>query len=145
MPDMVGLDKHRQTSLWGIADKAEADRNHRFENLYGCLNLDFLHDGWQKLNKRSAPGVDKVDCKTFARNLMGNLVLLLTSLLSGRCKARLVRRQYIPKPNGKERPLGILIIADKVLQSCCAMLLSAIYEAGGGRATGRPTRRRKKK
>jgi len=129
VPDMVGLDKHRQTSLWGIADKAKADPNHRFENLYGCLDIHFLHDGWRKLNKRSAPGVDKVDCRTFAHNLMGNLLLLLSSLLSRRYKARLVRRQYIPKPNGKKRPLGILIVADKVLQSCCAMLLSAIYEA----------------
>jgi hypothetical protein len=58
MPDTVGADHHKPTSLRGIANKAKADKRHRFRDLYRCLNVEFLLDGWSALNKDAARGGD---------------------------------------------------------------------------------------
>ncbi len=59
-PDKVGLDDCEQTSLRGIAIKAEANGKHRFQDLYRCLNASFLFQCWEDLNKDAASEVDKV-------------------------------------------------------------------------------------
>jgi len=128
MPDTVGPGKHKPTSLRGIADKAKADRQHRFQNFYSCLNVDYLLECWPLLNKNAASGVDKVTWHEYAENLHSNVEALVERLKSKRYRAKLVRRQYIPKENGKLRPLGIPVIEDKLVQLACARLLSAIYE-----------------
>lgn len=53
-PGMVGSEKRKPTSLRGIADKAKANKQHRFRNLYGCLNVGLLLDCWGELNKDAA-------------------------------------------------------------------------------------------
>ena len=128
MPDTVGPGKHKPTSLRGIADKAKADRQHRFQNFYSCLNVDYLLECWPLLNKNAASGVDKVTWHEYAENLHSNVEAVVDRLKSKRYRAKLVRRQYIPKENGKLRPLGIPVIEDKLVQLACARLLSAIYE-----------------
>lgn len=127
-PDTVGPEFRKPTSLRGIANKAKADKRHRFRDLYRCLNVDFLLDCWGDLNKDAASGVDGVTWTEYAENLHANIEALVARLKSKRYRARLVRRQYIPKENGKERPLGIPVIEDKLVQTACAKLLSAIYE-----------------
>jgi len=74
-------------------------------------------------------GVDGVSYADYARNLDTNLELLLDRLKSKRYRAPHVRRVYIPKAGGKERPLGIPTIEDKVVQHCAGILLESIYEA----------------
>ena len=64
----------------------------------------------------------------YAENLQANVEALVERLKSKRYRAKLVRRRYIPKDGGKKRPLGILVIEDKLLQTACARLMSAIYE-----------------
>ena len=54
MPDIVGSEQHEPTSLWAIANKAKADKHHRFRDLYRCLNAEFLLDCWSDLNKDAA-------------------------------------------------------------------------------------------
>jgi len=62
---------------------------------------------WHGLNKDAASGVDQLTAETYAANLEGNITDLAERVKAGRYRAKLVRRVYIPKENGKERPLGI--------------------------------------
>ena len=128
MPDKVGSDNHQPTSLRGIANKARVDKRHRFRDLYRCLNAELLHACWHDLNKDAASGVDKVTAEVYAEHLHTNIEALAQRLKAKSYRAKLVRRCYIPKENGKERPLGIPALEDKLVQLACAKLLTAIYE-----------------
>src|SRR6266404_3771125 len=100
-----------QTLLWGIADKAKRNRKYRFRNLYGLLK-----DCWQLVRKDAALGVDRISAAEYEQNLDENIHGLVERLKSKKYRARLVRRHYIPKGDGKLRPLGILVVEDKLLQ-----------------------------
>ena len=128
IPDKAGLDKDEQTSLRGIAQTAAANKQHRFRNLYGMLTFNALLTAWHSLNKRAASGVDKVTAEQYEVGLVGNLENLLDRLKRKSYKAKLVRRKYIPKENGKFRPLGIPALEDKIVQKAVATILEAIYE-----------------
>ena len=123
MPDKVGLEYHEQTSLWAISNKARHQKGHRFGNLYRELNEALLRKAWRRLNKSSASGVDRVSAHAYAQDLEANIADLVGRLKSRRYKARLVRRKYIPKDNGKQRPLGIPAVEDKLLQTAVSMLV----------------------
>ena len=117
-----------QTSLRGISNRAARDKGHRFGNLYGLLNERFLKWCFWQLKRDAAPGVDRVNFHEYRENLDENIASLVNQLKQKRYRAKLVRRQYIPKINGKLRPLGIPATNDKVLQFAVAKILSAIYE-----------------
>lgn len=117
-----------QTSLRGIAKRAKEDPKHRFGNLYSLLDEKNLTWCFPQLNRKAAPGVDGVDWTAFEADLIGNVSHLATALKEKRYKAKLVRRCNIPKPGGKQRPLGIPVIGDKLLQTAAAQILSAIFE-----------------
>ena len=117
-----------QTSLRGIANKAAQNRAHRFQNLYGLLTAGFLLWCWRSVNKKAAVGVDRVSACEYEENLSGNIESLVESVKGGWYRAKLVLRKYIPKVNGKRRPLGIPAIADKLLQIAVGKILGAIYE-----------------
>ncbi len=127
-PDNAGSEELKQTSLRGIANKAKANKQHRFQNLYRCLNKSLLRESWRELNKDAASGVDNVTAAEYSERLDSNLQTLAERLKSKRYRAKLVRRCYIPKENGKERPLGIPALEDKLVQLACTKLLTAIYE-----------------
>jgi RNA-directed DNA polymerase len=116
------------TSLQGIAEKAKADKQHRFQNLYRELNAEFLLSCWPDLNKDAASGVDKVTAKEYAEDLHNNIQKLADRLKGKNYRAKLVRRHWIPKDNGQLRPLGIPALEDKLVQVACAKILNAIYE-----------------
>jgi len=121
-------DKHMQTSLRGIAKRAKEVPKHRFGNLYSLLNEKNLTCCFPQLNRKAAPGVDAVDWTAFESNLQENVSHLVTALKEKWYKAKLVRRRNIPKPGGKQRPLGIPVIGDKLVQTAAAQILSAIFE-----------------
>jgi retron-type reverse transcriptase len=129
VPDNVGLGQYEQTSLRGIAIKAEACATHRFQNLYRWLNAPFLMNCWRDLNKNAASGVDKVTAEVYGENLEANIQTLAKRLKDKRYRAKLVRRCYIPKDNGKERPLGIPALEDRLVQLACAKILASIFES----------------
>ena len=129
VPDIVGLGQCEQTSLRGITIKAEANGKHRFQDIYRCLNAQFLYTCWKGLNKNAASGVDKVTAQAYEENLVGNIQALADRLKTKRYRAKLVRRCYIPKENGKQRPLGIPALEDRLVQLACSKLLTAIFEA----------------
>lgn len=118
----------KQTSLLGIARKAASDKGHRFQNLIGLLTVGYLLACWRLINKRAASGVDRQDARAYEANLRENVEGLVEAVKGGWCRAKLVLRRYIPKLNGKLRPLGIAAIADKVLQMGVTKILEEIYE-----------------
>jgi group II intron reverse transcriptase/maturase len=117
-----------QTSLLGIAKKARSDKRYRFRNLYRELNEELLLDSWRLLRKDAALGVDGVSAAEYEANLAENIRHLVECLKRKSYRAKLVRRHYIPKGEGKLRPLGIPAIEDKLLQLAVKRLLEAIYE-----------------
>ncbi|MCP4266609.1 MAG: group II intron reverse transcriptase/maturase [Candidatus Brocadiaceae bacterium] len=127
-PDNVGLEHAEPTFLQRISTKASTAKAHRFQNLYGCLNEALLHMAWRKLNKRGAAGVDKETVAQYGENLDSNISQLVKRLKRGDYRSRLIRRKYIPKGNGKERPLGIPVVEDRLLQGAARLLLEAIFE-----------------
>jgi RNA-directed DNA polymerase len=117
-----------QTSLEAISNKARREKKYRFRNLYGMINEGLLQESWKRLNKKAAPGVDKIIYEEYNRNIKNNIKNIVTKLKQKKYKAKLVRRLYIDKGNGKQRPLGIPAIEDKLVQHAAARILSAIYE-----------------
>ncbi|MFY9225271.1 MAG: group II intron reverse transcriptase/maturase [Blastocatellia bacterium] len=117
-----------QTSLQGIANKAAVKKEHRFENLFGMLNVENALDSWKLLNKKAAYGVDKISAQDYEQNLQQNVEELIKEVKEKTYRAKLIRRQYIPKANGKIRGLGIPATSDKLLQKMVARILEAIYE-----------------
>jgi len=117
-----------QTSLRGIAKKAQEQKKHRFGNLYEMLNEEFLQDCWRDIKKNAAYGVDRVSAREYEENLDENIRQLVERLKRKSYRAKLVRRQYIPKGEGKLRPLGIPATEDKLLQLAVKRILEAIYE-----------------
>ena len=117
------------TTLQGIANKAKKKKKYKFLNLYHLLNRDFLRECFYELKKNAAPGVDQVDFYEYQENLESNLEALVIRLKKGSYRAKLIRRKFILKPNGKLRPLGIPCTEDKIIQRGVAKILNAIYEA----------------
>jgi len=115
-------------SLQGIAEKAKREKKYRFRNLYGMVNEEYLIRVWRDIRKEAAYGVDRISAQEYQRNLVGNIRDLVGRLKRKSYRAKLVRRHYIPKENGKLRPLGIPAVEDKLLQLAVARILEAIYE-----------------
>ena len=116
------------TELNAIAFKAHTHRDHRFQNLYGQLTSDALYCAWGNLNKRSSAGIDGVTPSDFERRLPENIRRLHHQLKRNHYRVDDVKRVYIPKENGKERPLGLPTIEDKLVQQSVADMLQNIWE-----------------
>jgi len=116
------------TSLLGIANKAKARKQYVFRDLYVLLNEEYLHDCWGLIRKDAAHGVDGVSAQEYEQELDQNIHNLVEGLKRNFYHAKLVRRQYIPKPDGRMRPLGIPATQDKLMQLGVARILQAIYE-----------------
>jgi group II intron reverse transcriptase/maturase len=87
-----------------------------------------MHQAWKELNKSSAIADDDITVKEYGENLDVNLRGLVERLKQKRYRAKLIKRRYIPKENGKRRPLGIPALEDKIVQKAAAKVLTAIYE-----------------
>ena len=96
MPDTIGSEQHKPTSLRRIAEKAKADKQHRFRDLYRELNAGFLLSCWPGLNKNAASGVDRVTAEEYAKNLHDNIQNLAERLKGKNYRTKLVRRCWIP-------------------------------------------------
>ena len=116
------------TSLQGIAEKAQSQKQYRLRNLYGMLNEELLTESWREIKQHAASGVDQISAQDYEQHLEGNIRDLVESLKQKRYRAKLVKRHYIPKGNGQLRPLGIPAVEDKLLQVAVTRLLEAIYE-----------------
>ncbi|WP_207681267.1 group II intron reverse transcriptase/maturase [Desulfonema magnum] len=117
------------TSLRGMAEKSALRKEHRFQSLTNELTPEYLTWCRQQLNKKAAPGVDKITVREYGGNLPENIADLQSRLKRGGYRAKLILRRFIPKPGGKQRPLGLPATEDKVLQTGVAKMPEAIYEA----------------
>jgi hypothetical protein len=95
-----------QTSRQGIAHKARRDKRHRLRNLFGLLNAPFLWSCWQYLRQEAASGVDRVTAAAYGQHVIPNIRDLVERLKRGASRAKLVVRRWLPKGDGKRRPLG---------------------------------------
>ena len=110
--------------------KAKADKKMRFTTLmHHIYNIDTLRWAYLEIKKNAAPGVDKETWASYGEDLEGNLKDLAERLKSGAYKAKPVRRVYIPKADGKQRPLGVTALEDKIAQRATVAVMNAIYEA----------------
>jgi group II intron reverse transcriptase/maturase len=114
------------TKLAGLV--ARARREARLTNVVQYVDEELLRLAFRSLRKQAAPGVDGQRYEDYAANLDHNLRDLHTRLRSGHYQAPRIRRVYIPKANGKMRPLGITTIEDRVVQKAVAWVLSAVLE-----------------
>jgi len=116
------------TQLQRIESLAQRDTNVTFTSLAHLLTPEYLEGCFKKLNQRSAAGSDGVTMREYKAGLRQNVEILYTELRSNCYRATSVRRVYIPKANGKLRPLGIPIVKDRVLQRAVGGIISMIYE-----------------
>src|SRR5438477_11159664 len=122
--DLANLSTKRQ---W-IADLARRKPGEVLFSLHYVIDLEWMHEAYALTRKDGATGIDGVTAEQYEANLEANLSDLLERIKSGRYKAPPVRRTYIPKADGTQRPLGIPTFEDKVAQRAIAMVLEAVYE-----------------
>jgi group II intron reverse transcriptase/maturase len=115
-----GLERVRQA--------AQRNRNEKFSAIFHHITDELLKGSFFKIKKDATPGVDKVTWEQYAGNLDENIKDLHTRLHRGAYRAKPSRRTYIPKQDGRQRPLGVAALEDKIVQRATAEVLNAIYE-----------------
>jgi RNA-directed DNA polymerase len=115
-----GLDRVRHA--------ARQRKKEKFTALLHHLTIDLLRDAFLALKRHAAPGVDGVTWQDYEAGLEDNLLNLHARVHRGTYRALPVRRRFIPKPGGKQRPLGIAALEDKIVQRATVTVLNAIYE-----------------
>jgi RNA-directed DNA polymerase len=115
-------------ALERIRQVARQRKEERFTSLTTHISVDLLRKAFLELKKDAAPGVDGLTWRTFAEDLDLNLTDLHARVHRGAYRALPSRRQYIPKADGRERPIAIAALEDKVVQRATVAVLNAIYE-----------------
>jgi retron-type reverse transcriptase len=116
------------TKLKRIAKQAREDPEQAFTTLAHHIDMEWLREACRLTRKSGAAGVDGQTASEYERDLEGNLESLLNRFKAGTYRAPPVRRVYIPKADGSQRPIGIPTLEDKILQRAVTMVLEAIYE-----------------
>jgi RNA-directed DNA polymerase len=116
------------SELGRVRRVAATDKEARFTALLHHVDVDRLRAAYWALKPKAAPGVDGVTWADYGLELEDNLTDLHARVHRGAYRARPSRRVYIPKPDGRLRPLGIAALEDKLLQRALVEVLNAIYE-----------------
>ena len=115
-------------ALGRVRQAARARKKERFTALLHHISIDLLRLSFYALKRSAAPGADGVTWKDYEAALESNLRGLHDRVHRGAYRALPSRRQYIPKPDGRQRPLGIAALEDKILQRAVVAVLNAISE-----------------
>ena len=115
-----GLDRVRKT--------AREKKKEKFTALLHHITVVSLEEAFRELRKDAAPGVDGVTWEDYESDLGRKLEELHSRVHRGAYRAQPSRRVYIPKPDGRQRPLAIAALEDKIVQRATATVLNAIYE-----------------
>ncbi len=116
------------SALDRVRQVAQRDKEARFTALLHHVSLNRLYLAFDDLKKDAAPGVDGVTWHQYEQDLAASLRDLHERVQSGRYRASPSRRVYIPKADGRQRPLGIATLEDKVVQRAVVEVLNAVYE-----------------
>jgi RNA-directed DNA polymerase len=117
------------SALERVRQAAKKDKQLRFTALlHHIYNLETLRIAYFCLKKEAAPGVDGETWRHYGEELEANLPNLSERLKRGAYRAKPVRRAYIPKDDGRQRPLGVTALEDKIVQRAAVAVLNAIYE-----------------
>ena len=114
--------------LAGVRKAARARKEMKFTALLHHLTVTLLRDSFYALRRKAAPGVDGVTWQEYETGLEGRLADLHSRVHRGAYRAQPSRRVYIPKPDGRQRPLGVAALEDKVVQQAVVTILNQIYE-----------------
>ncbi len=111
-----------------VRQVARNDKDARFTALLHHVTVERLEVAYRAIRPGAAPGVDGVTWKDYGQDLESNLRDLHARVHRGAYRAKPSRRAYIPKPDGRQRPLGVASLEDKILQRAVVEVLNAIYE-----------------
>jgi RNA-directed DNA polymerase len=114
--------------LHGVRQAARERKQERFTALLHHLNVDLLRDSFYALQRQASPGTDGVMWQEYETGLEDRLVDLHSRVHRGTYQAQPSRRVYIPKADGRQRPLGIAALEDKIVQQAVVTILNQIYE-----------------
>jgi len=115
-------------ALERIRKVASERKKERFTALFHHINSKLLEEAFYELAQNAAPGVDRLTWKDYEADLEGNIEDLHDRVQRGAYRALPSRRVYIPKPDGRQRPLAVAALEDKIVQRAVVALLNAIYE-----------------
>jgi RNA-directed DNA polymerase len=116
------------TKLARIAEQTKRDAAMVFTTLAHLMDEDFLTEAFYQLRKDAAAGIDEMSATEYAVGLSTRIADLHRRLVAKLYRAQPAKRVWIPKSDGSQRPLAILVLEDKIVQRAVAMLLEAIYE-----------------
>ena len=123
-----GRTKHKSCGLHGVREAARKDSNLKFTALLHHLGEDCLTEAFFNLKKSAAVGVDGVTWHDYEQHLETNISGLHDRIHRGGYRALPSRRVWIPKPDSRQRPLGIAALEDKIVQQAVLWVLQSIYE-----------------
>src|SRR6266699_1740393 len=115
-------------ALERIRKVAKEREKERFTSLLHHISTELLGEAFGELKQNAAPGVDGLTCQAYEADLERNLKNLHARVHRGAYRATPSRRVYIPKPDGRQRPLAVAALEDKIVQRATATVLNAIYE-----------------
>jgi RNA-directed DNA polymerase len=116
------------SALDRVREAATRDRKKRFTALLHHVTMDRLRTAYFALERKAAAGVDGMTWSEYGQDLEARLADLHERVHRGAYRAKPSRRVYIPKPDGRQRPLGIAALEDKIVQRAIVGVLNAIYE-----------------
>jgi RNA-directed DNA polymerase len=120
--------KHVSRGLAGVREAARRDKKQRFTALLHHVTIGLLRDSYYSLKKRAAPGVDGVTWQQYGEGVEERFKDLHDRVHRGAYRAQPSRRTYIARDDGRQRPLGIAALEDKIVQQAVVTVLSQIYE-----------------
>ena len=120
--------KRMSQGLSGVRKAARERREERFTSLLHHLTIELLRDSFYALQRGASPGVDGMRWEEYESGSEDRLTELHTRVHRGSYRAQPSRRVYIPKADGRQRPLGIAALEDKIVQQAVVTILSQIYE-----------------
>ncbi len=116
-------------SIRWIAEKAATDPNFVFYTIVHYIDEELLGVAFQHLSKNKAPGIDGETAAEYAKDLQANLRDLHERLTTKQYQASSIKRVWIDKEDGSQRPIGLLVVEDKIVQKAVAILLEHVFES----------------
>jgi RNA-directed DNA polymerase len=120
--------KHVSQGLAGVRQAARGNKEMKFTALLHHLTIELLRESFYALKRKAAPGVDGVTWQEYEPGLEDHLIDLHSRVHRGAFRATPSRRVYIEKEDGRQRPLGVAALEDKIVQQAVVTILNQIYE-----------------